>query len=136
MNRMVWSEEFSVGDRKLDEQHQKIISLINRLFDNQDDAHLFVSDRDNLLALMEYSKLHLQYEELLLKKYGYPDFDSYKEANADFIAALEHFSKSVVSGEKYKVSELVLDFLNDWWTNHLLVKDTKYKDFLKGKEVS
>ncbi|OOZ38807.1 hypothetical protein BOW52_08060 [Solemya elarraichensis gill symbiont] len=61
---MEWSEEFSVGVRKLDEQHQKIISLINMLSDNQDDAHLFISDRDNLLALKEYSTLHLQYEKI------------------------------------------------------------------------
>ncbi|KHF24803.1 hemerythrin domain-containing protein [Solemya velum gill symbiont] len=76
MDRIEWTGEFSVGVRKLDEQHQKIIKMINRLSDNQDDAHLFVSDREILLSLMEYAKLHLQYEEALLKKYGYPDLES------------------------------------------------------------
>lgn len=71
-----------------------------------------------------------------MKKYGYPDLDSHTEANKDFMTVLERFSESVATGEKYKGSQLVLDFLNDWWTNHMLVEDMKYKDFFKEKGVS
>ncbi|KHF24802.1 hypothetical protein JV46_03280 [Solemya velum gill symbiont] len=41
-----------------------------------------------------------------------------------------------MTGEKYKLPQLVLEFLIDWWTNHILVEDMKYKDFFRDKGVS
>ncbi|KHF25181.1 hypothetical protein JV46_05680 [Solemya velum gill symbiont] len=49
---------------------------------------------------------------------------------------MEHFSKDVVSGNKYKLSPLILEFLVDWWTNHILEEDMKFKPFFQEKGIS
>ncbi|WP_419799878.1 hemerythrin domain-containing protein [Terasakiella sp.] len=38
MTRLVWSDEYSVGDTEIDRQHQEIFSLIDRLDDQDMDA--------------------------------------------------------------------------------------------------
>ncbi|OOY37017.1 hypothetical protein BOV89_09330 [Solemya velum gill symbiont] len=136
VNRVNWTDEYSVGVSKLDEQHQMIVTMINKLSANHEDGHQYEPDQEILSKMVEYAELHLKYEEMLMKKHGYPDFDQHKESHGDFIIALEHFSKDVVSGNKYKLSPLILEFLVDWWTNHILEEDMKFKPFFQEKGIS
>lgn len=136
MNNIEWTDEFSVGVQKLDKQHQKIIALINDLSDAQNSPEKLDEVHDILFGMMEYSQYHLKYEETLLKKNDYPDFDSHQQYHLDYIRAFSNFSTDIIAGRTANVTTELLDYLNDWWKHHILEEDMKYKTFFKEKGIS
>lgn len=136
MNRIAWEDEFSVGVGELDEQHKKIISMINLLNESQSETSQVEVVRSVLTEMMRYSKFHLDYEEELLAQNDYPDFKDHKKSHLDYMMAYSSLSIEVMKHNKNQVPDNLLDFLNNWWTHHILVEDMKYKPFFKEKGIS
>ena len=73
MEKITWSDKFSVGVLELDEQHKKIIELINEL-----DVNMNLSPRSeklhNILGrIIIYAQKHLDFEESLLRDGNPPE---------------------------------------------------------------
>lgn len=66
-NQIIWSDHFSVGYKELDDQHFKIISLINKLHESGFSLSPEEVDSGVLKEMVRYAKLHLSFEEILLK---------------------------------------------------------------------
>ena len=78
MDKIIWSKDFSVGCEAIDEQHKKIVELINILI-----VHHNASVHSETIAyvineLMLYSLHHLEYEEKLLEFFKETLFDKIK----------------------------------------------------------
>ena len=76
MPLIAWDQGFSVGVGSIDEQHKKLIGLLNDLHD----AMRFGKGRDVLgkvlAELIDYTAYHFRTEEGLFAKYG-PDIVKY-----------------------------------------------------------
>ena len=70
MGYIRWSEKYSVNVTKIDEQHKKLVSLINEMYD----AMRAGKGKDILGAviakIVDYTVYHFSTEELLLQKYN------------------------------------------------------------------
>ena len=131
LDKIIWSEDFSVGCEALDEQHKKIVELINILI-----VHHNASVHSETIAyvineLMLYSLHHLEYEEKLLEELQYPEFPQHKEDHSKYKGKVVDIVLKVSKDNKETPVEL-LEFLQEWWSNHILKEDMAYKPFLEN----
>lgn len=132
MNKIIWSEDFSVGNEVLDIDHQKIISLINQLIDYYNSSTLSPNITDILYEIISYSYHHNEFEETLLEELNYPELSHLKDEHLKFNEKIIEITIQV-SNIDDKIPDKLLIFLRDWWVEHILEEDMKYKSFLEGK---
>ncbi len=133
LEKIVWSDAFSVGNKKLDDQHNKIVSYINELIDmpnfkNRSEALLCIT------TMLDYSIEHLEYEEQILKDNDYPDSISHSIIHQFYVKKVENYLK-VSFSKNYNFKNEALVFLKDWWTYHILEEDMKYRPFLESRRL-
>ncbi|MFH0878374.1 MAG: bacteriohemerythrin [Lentisphaerota bacterium] len=129
-----WTDQLSVNIRQIDDQHKKLVSIINTLFDamSQGKAKDVLGKVFN--ELIQYTKTHFQNEERMMQQYSYPDFAAHKKEHDDLTKTAmdlqDKFTKGAVS-----LSIETSNFLKAWLTKHILGTDKKYSPFLNGKGV-
>ena len=135
MEPIQWSEKFSVGVEELDQQHQQLVKMLNRLIAKREtiDTHSETIS-DMLLAMTQYAKEHFKTEENLMKEYGYPGLEEQKQEHRTYRIKAVDFSTATILGIE-AVPEILLAYLFEWWTHHILDEDMKYKQFFKEKGV-
>jgi len=130
INKIDWNESFSVGVASMDDQHKNIIKCINLL---TSDIEVNVSSEtvsELLTQLTKYSIDHFKAEEQLLEKYGYPDIESQREEHRTYRIKVITLCQDAMSHQNSVPTEL-LKFIHDWWRDHILTSDMKYKAFLQ-----
>ena len=134
MKKIIWKEEFSVGVEVLDQQHQQIIKIINSLADK---PRFFLRFQDVSSALTElnaYVSEHFLLEERLLKENGYQDLLSHSDKHIAYSERITELCRASLH-RRSEVPQELLDFLTDWWRNHILQEDMQYKAFFEEKGV-
>lgn len=134
MKKLVWTEECSVGIAVLDNQHKKIISLINKLIEQPDLTVYSEAISDIISELTQYASDHFHYEEELLAKYNYPDLEHQKKEHRDFRFKVVQFC-SAATEHVNEVPEILLNYLSDWWCTHIHDEDMLYREFLNSKGI-
>ena len=84
MNKIKWTDEFSVGVNSLDEQHKKLIGIINQLIEHHDDANSSGDISPFLTEMLEYAFTHFCDEEQLLLEHDYPGHPKQMEQHKAF----------------------------------------------------
>jgi len=120
-----WQDSFSVGSKAMDDQHKKLIAILNRLHDAMKSGKAANEIGLIIDEMVEYTKLHFSAEEQLMNDKKYIGLASQKAEHAAFVKKAQEFQKEVNSG-KSAVSLEVLNFLKEWLTHHILVIDMKY----------
>jgi hemerythrin-like metal-binding protein len=130
--RVDWKDEYSVGIESIDQQHKNLINLINMLQTTVDYSTGEEFEQQCLAAVVDYTKTHFVYEEGLMSKYGYPDFEAHKAQHQkmidkvnDLLAAYEEHPESAMKD--------ALDFLKQWLIRHINGTDKQYSEFLLSK---
>ena len=75
---LVWKDEYSVGIEAMDDDHKKLLNLINQL---QTAVHYYTGkefEEKALDELVDYTKTHFKREELLLEENDYADLEAHK----------------------------------------------------------
>ncbi len=135
MELIVWSPSFSVGIAKLDEQHKKIIAMINLLRSKPEVDVRSETVSELLTRLTNYASGHFTTEEQLLVEYGYPELATHKEAHKAYRMKVVALCQDTMD-RNASVPEELLRFLGDWWVNHILGADMKYSSFLMERGVA
>ena len=135
MSKITWNESFSVGVNVLDEQHHKIIDLINRFVEQESEAFDREILETVLSELIEYGFEHLKLEEAMLEENDYPDFQKHKHEHLLYVQKITQSAKRKKSLSEEEFIELG-EFLNQWWTDHILEEDMKYRPFFERKNIS
>lgn len=130
--RVDWKDEYSVGIESIDEQHKKLISLINMLQTSVDYSTGEEFERECLAAVVDYTKTHFVYEEGLMSKYGYPDFEAHKAQHQEMISKVNDLLASYEDHPESAMKE-ALDFLKQWLIRHINGTDKQYSEFLLSK---
>ncbi|MEW6426531.1 MAG: bacteriohemerythrin [Thermodesulfobacteriota bacterium] len=135
MGLMTWKADYSVGIAEIDQQHKKLIDMINTL----NDAMSKGKAKDVLSALLtdlvSYTKTHFAREEKLMGEHGYPDFADHKDKHAKMAAKVLALQEEVQRG-KAMISMEVMKFLEQWLDKHILGTDKKYGPYLNSKGVN
>ncbi|MDD4912848.1 MAG: bacteriohemerythrin [Sideroxydans sp.] len=125
-----WSPEYSVNIQTIDNQHQELVNILNRLF-----IAISKHEGDKVIAgildaLLGYTQTHFALEERLLKQAKYKDFDAHKAEHEKLLAQLDQLCKKHLLEEKPIYFEM-LSFLKNWLKEHIKGVDTKYSAALQ-----
>jgi len=137
MDRIEWSDKFSVGVEVIDQQHRTLIGMMNKLIDtpNVDSNSAIITEL--LDGMIKYATTHFVEEERQMSIHDYPDLPTHQEQHAVFMKKTAEFC-SVEEGAVvvHDFSETVLMYLREWWINHILIDDMKFKPLLSDKGSS
>ncbi|MGC9141544.1 MAG: bacteriohemerythrin [Caldimicrobium sp.] len=132
MSFMEWSEKLVTGVKECDDQHKKLVSLINELYDAMKQGKGKEVIDKALDELVKYAGYHFTTEETLMSKYGYPELAAHKREHEYFKNKIKEFLDKKAKGE-VTLSVEVMSFLKDWLLKHIMGTDKKYGPFLKQK---
>jgi len=125
-----WDDSYSLGIPILDEEHKKLLSLINNFLQSlhtKDEKTIIKSTFDNLL---EYTHEHFANEEAFMAEYKYPALKDHKKEHAKLTKEVVQLNET----KNYIFSDNIADFLIIWLTNHILKTDKKYAEFILARE--
>ena len=130
-----WSAELSVGIDSIDEQHKKLVNMINALNDA-----MILGQSNELLAkiftgLAAYTQKHFAYEENLFAEYGYTDSEEHKRKHEELINQVVELKAKFLENPEGTISADLMLFLKRWLTNHIMRSDKEYSEFLREKGV-
>ncbi len=129
---MKWEDSFSVGIKKIDEQHKKLISMLNDFHTSLRRGHGRQALSRILEGLASYVEEHFSTEENYMQEYDYPGYIAHKREHDNFTAKVLEIYEEFQEGKEVVTIEL-LDFLKKWLKNHILGTDQKYSSFFRQK---
>ena len=123
-----WKEEYEVGVAEIDEQHQKLIDIANRVYElMRNELALDKYDQivEILQELKEYTVYHFHFEEGLMQKAKYKKRFSHKLLHQEFLAQVEAVDLSAVDEEQDAYLVRIMDFIANWLMEHIVGEDKK-----------
>ena len=123
----VWSDELSVGNTFIDNDHRHLIALLNTLSDAIGDG----TGQDVLAAVLNdlivYASEHFKREENVMLEIAYAEYPAHKEAHDKLTREVLELQKRYDSGETRLTAELLM-FLSSWLLEHIMEVDKKMAD--------
>ena len=128
---IIWSDRFRLGHDEIDRQHQQIIAVINELF-SAISANAAASEVESILGeLVDYTEQHFAREEELMRERGFPNLAKHKRLH-DELARRTRELNSAAMHNKSETANEALEFLKEWWIDHILLKDWQYRPYMVG----
>ena len=119
----VWDDYFETGLGEVDEQHFKLVSLVNQLGERLASGRpLSDAEREHVLGgLHRYAMLHFRTEEDMMIECGLDPrhIDEHRRAHGDFIIAVEQLAAETSTNQLKLLSEL-LHYVSSWLALHIL----------------
>ena len=129
-----WKPSYSVKVQSCDKDHQKLISLINDLYEAMKGGQGAQLVQQAVLELEQYTRFHFSSEEALMAKASYPALAAHRAEHENFVQKVSQFRKDLANGPTGQAA-LISMFLKDWLTNHILRTDQQYSDHLNAKGI-
>ena len=129
-----WSRDLSVKVLAIDQQHKKLIKMINDFHDSivtqkPKDAISHLID-----GLAKYTVEHFEYEEKLFRKLGYTQTHTHIREHNQFREKVVDLQKRFAAGNVPPSVELS-HFMRKWLTEHIQGSDKKYSEFFNENGV-
>ncbi len=122
-----WNDNFSTGIPEIDDQHRRLIELLNVLV-----SHLaYQADAPALNAIFEelkdYTVVHFQAEELIWDKHFHDDSWAawHKKSHTGFIEKVIELKAKEATKSLDEVIEDIVSFLTHWLALHILESDRR-----------
>lgn len=136
MALFVWDDKkFSVGYKPQDDQHKKLVGILNELHDAMSAGKAEEALRKILDELVAYTTYHFSAEERLMKEHAYGGYGSHKaehDALTKKVLSLQQKFHAGTTGLSLETSE----FLKAWLMHHIQEVDKKLGPFLNAQPVS
>ena len=133
-NELVWKDEYSVGVKSLDLDHQKLLTLLNQFNTAYEYAMSEEFERQALKELTDYTQYHFDREEKLMEENEYPDLEAHKAQHQIMINEINRLEKKY--GEQgHDAFEEVSEFLKNWLIKHINGTDKQYTAHLNSRGI-
>ena len=129
-----WKDDYSVGVKAIDDDHKRLIELLNGFqtayrYHTGDDF-----ERKALQELVDYTRYHFEREEKMMAEIGYPDLEAHKEQHRAMIAEVEKFQEEYRQ-KGHEALRGVADYLNGWLIHHINGTDKRYSPYFEQAGV-
>ncbi len=129
-----WSSNLSVQVAEIDTQHQRLIRLINQLYDAMTIGQGKQVVGQILDELADYTATHFRTEEKLFAEYDYPEAEHHRQEHLAFVKKVTEFKVQFEAGQA-GISVALMGFLGDWLQAHIRASDRRYAPFLNARGV-
>jgi hemerythrin len=120
---LYWSDRFTVGNEKIDNEHKVFMDLVrssSAAIDSHNDTE-YVGRYLEELKL--YAHFHFFSEETIMINSGYPNYESHRQAHLELLDTLDkkicEYKKNTESGES------LIEFIYEWFVSHIMTVDKK-----------
>ena len=127
-----WNEDLSVNVAEIDEEHKWFAAMLNDLDEARKKGDEKEILKEILINSITYAATHFRTEEKYFVQYGYPDTENHKREHAAFIRRTAVFLEEFENG-KAELTTDVMNFLGQWWQDHILGADKRYSQFFNEK---
>ena len=121
-----WDPSFSVNIPNLDNDHKKMVQMISKLHEamSQGKSKELITPLINELS--DYTVSHFGAEEKYLRDKKHPELSVQMAQHKIFLDRVNEFKETVQTG-KTAIAIQLLPFMNQWFLNHIMKMDMKYK---------
>ena len=123
-----WNDTYNTDIEKIDEQHRKLVDIINKLHDARETGKTQEALDGLLSKLIDYTKYHFDYEEALLEDLNYPELAKHKAMHQELIEQIGMMLRSHLDNKSHVGIALSM-FLKAWLLKHILNEDMKALSF-------
>lgn len=132
---ILWKPGLSVQVADIDEDHKKLIKMINRLFGAALSLDPGVVLRTILDELTDYVAVHFEREEAYMRRYAYPGYEAHKQDHQQLLEAAARFRKNMELGLSINLKNEIEQSLRDWLVLHIQGQDKQLGHFLNQQGV-
>lgn len=130
-----WNSRYDTGIQIIDEQHQELFRIVDRLRRLVQDG----ADRPLVEALLEdlvsCSERHFATEETFMGRFGYPDLTQHVSEHASMLTSLHELL--VKFQESHQAMALMVPtFMDGWLKHHISDGDFGFVTFLKARNLA
>lgn len=136
MPLMEWNAKLGVGVRVIDDDHQKLVGMVNDLYDAMKSAQGKEVLGRVLDGLISYTKTHFGREEQLMSLHHYPGADAHHREHVALATKVLEVQAKFKAGNTAILSMEVMNFLREWLIKHIQVSDQALGQFLRSKNVA
>ncbi len=138
---LTWTDDLSVGIRDFDDDHKRVIRIINELHDAVQDSavtgKIAAAEMEIALHRLEnYLQYHCAQEELLMEMTDYPELEEHKKEHAKLALLIKDMHSRFHGSTDPKHATEIMKFVYDWLIDHILVTDKRYASHLIAKGIS
>jgi len=120
-----WTDEFSVKVQEIDEQHKRLVAMINKLHEALLAKRGTEIQKEIIEGMIAYAAVHFETESRYMLMYHYPGYVKHNAEHEAFVTkALELQTQFKTVGFVLTLS--ILNFLKEWLQNHILGSDKAY----------
>lgn len=128
MAHLVWQDDLNTGIQVIDNQHKRIVEMINHLHDaQQGKEHAAIAEV--IEELVDYTLSHFAFEETLMEDAGYQFSRAHKKIHELFIRRVSEYRVRFQAGED--VGDELKGLLSRWLFNHIRNDDAGYVDAVR-----
>jgi hemerythrin len=135
MALMNWNEKMSVGVAVIDDEHKKLVAMLNDLYDGVQAGKGAAALGKVLDGLIAYTAAHFKHEEEFFAKTGYPAAAAHKKEHDDLTKQVLDVQAKYKSGVSGTLSLEVMNFLKTWLIKHIQGSDKAYGPHLNSKGI-
>ena len=128
---MKWQKDYNIGITVVDEQHEKLCSMLTDLETSIKSDDVYQAMGDILKELVQYTKYHFEEEEKVMQRISYPDFEEHKKLHKDLVNEIVTILVDLKNGKEISAFELK-EFLQKWLMDHILVEDKKIGEYFNS----
>ncbi|MDR3425196.1 MAG: bacteriohemerythrin [Alphaproteobacteria bacterium] len=121
-----WSKEISVGIDMLDDEHVRLLEILNDFYDAmlvEKGSEVLETSLDSLLA---YATAHFKHEEDLFTETAYPEAETHKMRHREAMQRILEIQSKLKTEPSVDLCNELFEFLTRWLTEHILGDDQKY----------
>lgn len=125
-----FTDELRVGHADIDQQHEALFDIVNRLHDSMR-AGNSRQEQGNILAFMgNYTAEHFAAEERLMQESEFPELAAHKTEHESLLRQFQELQQKHEAGSM-TLSIMVMHFLRDWLSHHIQEVDRRLADHLR-----
>ena len=129
---VAWSENYSLGNEQLDQQHKQLFDFVSNLVGACIDGSSTEKLIETLDFLVNYAIRHFSDEEELQVRYGYPGYENHKKLHDDFKATvMELVGRFQSSASPTELNNDINKIVVRWLINHIQREDRKIGDHIR-----
>lgn len=133
MSFMEWTQKYSVGIPIFDDEHKKLIAIINDLYEGIETGCEKEALQRAIKGLIEYTILHFRHEEMYFEDWVYPEAQRHAAKHIELKTKVFAYRDRIEREANAELADEMLRFLRGWLAEHILAEDKKFGAFLLSK---
>lgn len=131
-----WSDKLSVGVERIDNEHKRLVTLLNELHRALQAGTGQGALGGVLDGLYQYTCYHFAHEEEMFLSSGYPGYEKHRLQHRGLTTKVLEIYEDFQKGTSEGLPEQVIEFLKNWLSKHIMGADREFGAYLNANPVA